>query len=98
MIPIKEWPSDRNFYWVTDSVVLFRPAYNWDPNAPGGGSPVNATQMAAKINSLAIGSLNYVYVIQQTPFAELVSMTKQLGSHVKLVGYQNLVHLANQLK
>ena len=45
---------------------------------------------------LSIGSVQYIYVIQNTPIESVFSMAQQLADHVVLVGYQQLADLARQ--
>jgi hypothetical protein len=76
--------------WVTKDVVLFKPAFNWDPGAPGSGDPVGPKEIAAKINALPRGVPHYVYIIQNTPPDDIFEMVSLLEDHVNLVGYQAL--------
>lgn len=61
-----------------------------------GGEPYNATVIAAQISALAKGSVNYVYVIQNTDLNAMFDMVALLPPHVTLVGYGELVELARQ--
>eukprot|EP00475_Leptophrys_vorax_P041680 TRINITY_DN785_c0_g1_i1.p1 TRINITY_DN785_c0_g1~~TRINITY_DN785_c0_g1_i1.p1 ORF type:complete len:549 (-),score=135.53 TRINITY_DN785_c0_g1_i1:116-1762(-) len=76
------------------SVVVFKPAFNWCANCPSGGLNLTASQAANMINSLPAGSVQYVYVIQNTDLKTLFELPQSLDEHVQLVGYQQLVQLA----
>lgn len=60
------------------------------------GLPGNATVIAGYINELSLGSVQYVYVIQNTPMESVFTMTTLLKPHVQLVDYIQLVELARQ--
>jgi GxGYxYP putative glycoside hydrolase C-terminal domain len=95
LIPIIEWPDNkRNYHWVTNNVVVFKPAFNWDPNEKSGGNPHDYKYIANKINNLRKGSLNYVYVIQQTPIKDIFDMVDNVNDSVQFIGYQGLQNLA----
>jgi hypothetical protein len=95
MIPILEMEiEDETYKWFDNSVVVFKPAHNWCPGMKMSGYPGNSTQMANKINKLKVGSIQYIYIIQNTDPNDIFEMVKQLESHVKLVGYENLVKLS----
>jgi hypothetical protein len=61
-----------------------------------GGNPSNASVIAGMINAFAPGSIQYIYVIQNTPLASVFDMVSMLEPHVQLVGYEQLVGLARQ--
>jgi hypothetical protein len=65
-------------------------------DGPSGGLPYNSTVIAALISALPIGSVQYIYIIQNTPLPSVFDMVKQLDSHVTLVGYSQLMDLARQ--
>ncbi len=102
MIPILDmWLAGETFRFEGDpassnSIVGFKPAFNWQENGPSGGIPSNASVIAGMINELSLGSIQYIYVIQNTPFASLVNMVSMLAPHVELVGYEQLVDVAKQ--
>lgn len=79
---------------VADNVVGFKPAFNWQENGPSGGDPGNSTAIAARTNNLRVGSLQYIYVIQNTPYTSIADMVTQLDDHVELVSYMQLAQLA----
>jgi hypothetical protein len=63
--------ANETFRFVGDpnsesSVVGFKPAFNWQEDGPSGGNPANATVIAGMISDLPLGSVQYVYVIQNT--------------------------------
>lgn len=76
-------------------VVIFKPAFNWCDGC-GGGNPSNATEIAARLNHLPLGAIEYVYIIQNTPIDDLFDMVSQLEPHVELVSYEQLAGLALQ--
>jgi hypothetical protein len=97
--PFKGFDMDMDGQWFKfvgddNSVVGFRPAFNWQENGPSGGEPYNATVIASQISALEKGSVHYVYVIQNTPFQSVFSMTTQLEEHVQLVSYKDLIEYA----
>eukprot|EP00048_Salpingoeca_helianthica_P016702 m.233717 g.233717 ORF g.233717 m.233717 type:complete len:552 (-) comp19281_c0_seq1:156-1811(-) len=79
-----------------DAVVAFRPAFNWQEDGPSGGLPYNSTVIAGRINNFALGSVQYIYVIQNTNMSSVFDMTTRLAPHVELVSYQQLTSLALQ--
>eukprot|EP00698_Gefionella_okellyi_P019584 TRINITY_DN601_c0_g1_i1.p1 TRINITY_DN601_c0_g1~~TRINITY_DN601_c0_g1_i1.p1 ORF type:complete len:554 (-),score=125.16 TRINITY_DN601_c0_g1_i1:145-1785(-) len=78
------------------AVVAFKPAFNWQQDGPGGGNPGNATQIAAMVNAFEKGSVQYIYVIQNTPAPSVFDMVKLLDEDIVLVGYEQLISLARQ--
>eukprot|EP00008_Paramoeba_atlantica_P014307 CAMPEP_0201491744 /NCGR_PEP_ID=MMETSP0151_2-20130828/31047_1 /ASSEMBLY_ACC=CAM_ASM_000257 /TAXON_ID=200890 /ORGANISM="Paramoeba atlantica, Strain 621/1 / CCAP 1560/9" /LENGTH=558 /DNA_ID=CAMNT_0047878247 /DNA_START=97 /DNA_END=1773 /DNA_ORIENTATION=- len=85
-------PSDD----VNQAVIGFRPAFNWQLNGPTGGDPGNSTHIANRINNLKIGTVQYVYIIQNTPLDAVFDMVSQLDPHVQLVNHEQLADLAIQ--
>ena len=79
-----------------EAVVAFKPAFNWQEDGPSGGLPYNSTVIAHLINAFKQGSVQYVYVIQNTDINSIFSMVEQLAPHVELVGYAQLADLAMQ--
>jgi hypothetical protein len=79
-----------------DAVVAFRPAFNWQENGASGGLPYNSTVIAGLINDLRVGSVQYIYVIQNTNITSVFDMTTRLAPHVELVSYAQLASLALQ--
>jgi len=61
-----------------------------------GGEPYNASVIAAQIGKLPLGSVQYIYVIQNTNMSSVFEMVSMLPSHVQLVSYEQLVDLARQ--
>ena len=110
------------------SVIGFRPAFNWQYNGASGGDPGNATHIAGRINNLKvlfililiiiyfyflfiiawfavhfsklivysfqIGSIQYVYIIQNTPVDMVFDMVSQLDDHVQ-VFFPCLFHVSS---
>uniref|UniRef100_A0A7S4PKQ6 GxGYxYP putative glycoside hydrolase C-terminal domain-containing protein n=1 Tax=Paramoeba aestuarina TaxID=180227 RepID=A0A7S4PKQ6_9EUKA len=81
---------------VNENVIGFKPAFNWQLNGASGGDPGNSTHIAGRINNLKIGSVQYVYIIQNTPLEAVFKMVAQLEPHVQLVNYEQLADLAVQ--
>ena len=79
-----------------EGVVGFKPAFNWQENGASGGDPGNSTHIAGRINKLAIGSIHYVYIIQNTPIESVFDMVEQLDDHIVLVEGHQLADLAAQ--
>ena len=102
VIPIPDmWLQGETYRFVggynrTNPVVGFRPAFNWMEGSSSGGLPNNASDIAAMIGNFSPGSVQYVYMIQNTPVQSVFEMVSLLPNHVKLVGYQELVSLAVQ--
>ncbi|KAJ9461773.1 hypothetical protein DIPPA_53953 [Diplonema papillatum] len=93
---------------LTDSefVVGFRPAFNWQAGG-GGGINFSPSSIAKTINLFPAGTITYIYIIQNTPIAEVFEAVELLNptwdgdggasdSHVQLVGYEQLMSLAKQ--
>lgn len=78
------------------SVVAFRPAFNWMEGGGGGGIASNASVIADILNIIEPGTITYVYTIQNTPVSALFELVPLLAPHVQLVGYEALASLAFQ--
>jgi hypothetical protein len=52
--------------------------------------------MAGLLNKLKKGGIHYVYIIQNTEMEDVFEMVSHLSPHVKLVGHEQLAHLAWQ--
>ena len=94
MVPILDMELEGETYKWINNVVLFKPAFNWCPGFPGAGYPGNAEQVSDKINRLKRGSIQYIYIIQNTDPNDIFDMVNKLDIHVQLVGYKGLVELA----
>lgn len=98
VVPIPDMIFANQTYRVVGAgpgaVVGFKPAFNWQEGGASGGLPYNSTVIAHRINAFRLGSVQYVYVIQNTNITSLFSMVNQLAPHVQLVGYQQLAQLA----
>ncbi|CUG87333.1 Hypothetical protein, putative [Bodo saltans] len=75
------------------SVVGLRPLFTWQEGAPGGG---NTTQVAGMINNLATGSVQYLYVIQNSNMQSVFDLVSMLHDDVELLSYEQLVSAARQ--
>jgi len=94
------WLKGETFRFVGDpsspqAAVGFRPAFNWQESGSG-GLPFNSTVIAGLINKFPAGSVQYIYVIQNTELASIFDMVSQLDSHIQLVSYEQLVDVARQ--
>ena len=102
VIPILDmWLAGETYRWAgapddPAAVVGFRPAFNWQENGPGGGNPGNASTIAGLVNALPLGSVQYIYVIQNTPLSSVFDMVSMLEPHVQLLGYEQLIEAARQ--
>jgi hypothetical protein len=102
VVPIPPMLAEDDYYRIigdpaVDSppVVAFRPAFNWEPNGVG-GLALNATECADLINLFAAGSVQYIYIIQNSDITSVFDMVAQLADDVVLVGYGQLASLALQ--
>ena len=58
----------------------------------------NSTHIANRINSLRIGTIQYVYIIQNTPIQDVFDMVDQLAEYVQVVSPSQLADVAVQHK
>jgi hypothetical protein len=58
----------------------------------------NSTHIANRINTLALGAIQYVYIIQNTPIEDVFDMVDQLAENVEVVSHVQLADLAVQHK
>ncbi len=101
-IPIPDMflDGEETFRWSgppadPTSVVGFRPSFNWQENGASGGLPWNASVIADIINTYLVpGTVQYIYVIQNTELNSVFEMTALLAPHVRLVNYEQLIALA----
>jgi hypothetical protein len=102
VVPIPDmWLTGETYRFVGNasdptSVVGFRPAFNWQEGGASGGNPNNASDIAAKINAFAPGSVQYIYVIQNTNIQSMFHMVTMLHDDIELLSYEQLVSAARQ--
>jgi hypothetical protein len=78
-------------------VVLFAPRFNWQSGG-GGGFNFTAKDVADVLHALPLGSVQYIYIIQNTDIDQLFSMVNEFLDRdlVQLVGFEALAQLAVQ--
>ncbi|MFW5985229.1 MAG: hypothetical protein ACOCQ1_03015 [Halanaerobiaceae bacterium] len=79
--------------WIND-IRIFQERYRLNIHQEEPDEKLS--EMINNLNSLSPGELTYVYVIHHSPLDKLEIVPEQLEDHIELVGYRELIELAEQ--